>query len=719
MWSDSPYTVPRPSFPRPVLPIDVEPDVGPCICVSFNAAYQPYILGALQQLAQDCTWRLGVDDDIAVVQGRINRLMEMFGVSEGCSTLPPVGPGGTTDQTDCNIAVYLVNEVVKEAMQIAINKATGVGPAWSILTYILDTIPFAGDVIGLVGTGIEGSIEAMILYSGLGWVEGQADDALWSAIGCQVYAGVHSIHGFTDASLASIVTNIRGIGGPFSFTANAVADFLEGLGSAALNTITSVSDLKNYDCSACASGPVAPTTNTGTTIQPHILEVTDGTNDFVGVKELTFSGATATGTPANVTIAGLAGAKGATGAAGATGATGAAGATGAVGAAGPIGPGWAAPANGQAYPSDLSGKGLNLWNSGAGTNDAPPAGWEAITFDDGAWPSVVAAPTVGSIPGCAIIWAPPLTTWSPTCQALVRQNVTLPAQLASSANLHVYANGTPILAVAINGTEVYSAAYPYGPGVDVDADVLSLIQMGEDNVIAVWAENYNGSPETSISASIAFILTINEIGTTGATGGAGATGATGATGAPGATGATGADGASVGPGTATEYATIADVPLATAAWSVLWDATPAAGTYQVGGTVDVENTTATEQTVAVRVRTDSTVVAGAEAGISASDSHSITTPRVVVTLDGTQHLYLEAFAPLTGFTALASTLQGSAAPTTVLYAAQAGGSGTTLAHYEVYLATDYTLTTAGTPYAVLTYTPAAGVWHVTAAAQCP
>jgi hypothetical protein len=90
----------------------------------------------------------------------------------------------------------------------------------------------------------------------------------------------------------------------------------------------------------------------------------------------------------------------------------------------------------------------------------------------------------------------------------------------------------------------------------------------------------------------------------------------------------------------------------------------------------------------------------------------------VVTLDGTQHLYLEAFAPLTGFTALASTLQGSAAPTTVLYAAQAGGSGTTLAHYEVYLATDYTLTTAGTPYAVLTYTPAAGVWHVTAAAQC-
>src|ERR1035437_9110764 len=316
MWPASPYAVPRPSFPYPVLPIDAEPDVGPCICVSFNAAYQPYILGALQQLAQNTTWRLGVDDDIAVIQGRINRLMEMFGMSTGCQEPHPVPPPGPTDQTDCNIAGYLVNEVVKEAMHIAINKAMGIGPAWSILTYILDTIPWAGDVVGLVGVGIEGSIETMILYSGLSWVEGQADEALWSVIGCKMYEGVHSIHGFTDTSLASIVAHIRAIGGPFSFTANAVADFLEGLGSAALNTITTVSDLKNYDCSSCAAGPVAPDTNTGPTIQPHILEVTDGTNEFVGGKELNFSGA---GTPDNVTISGLAGAKGDTGDPGAKG----------------------------------------------------------------------------------------------------------------------------------------------------------------------------------------------------------------------------------------------------------------------------------------------------------------------------------------------------------------------------------------------------------------
>src|ERR1035437_7092160 len=334
MWDPSPYTYPRPSFPRPVLPVGVEPDVGPCICVSFNAAYQPYILGALQQLAQDCTWRLGVDDDIAVVQGRVNRLMEMFGVSEGCSTLPPVGPGGTTDQTDCNIAGYLVNEVVKESFQIAINKALGVGPAWSILTMVLDAIPGLGEFVGIIGTGIEGTIATVAAYTGADWLAAQASDALWAAIGCNVYAGVHSIHGFTDASLASIVTNIRAMGGPFGFFSNAVADYLEGIGSAALNAITSVSDLKNYDCSACASGPTAPTTNTGPTLIAHVLEVTDGTNDFQGVRELTFSGATATGTPENVTIAGLAGAAGATGATGVTGAPGATGAPGDAGAAG-------------------------------------------------------------------------------------------------------------------------------------------------------------------------------------------------------------------------------------------------------------------------------------------------------------------------------------------------------------------------------------------------
>src|ERR1035437_8964299 len=319
LWKDAPWERPHSSFPMAVGAPGAERDAPPCMCVRFNAAWQPYMLGCLEQLMNPATWATADKDELATLRYQVTRLMDMFAGPQSCVPFPPPGPGGNTDQTDCNIAGYLVNEVVKEALQIAINKATGVGPAWSILTYILDTIPFAGDVIGLVGTGIEGSIETMILYSGLAWVEGQADDLLWGAIGCKVYDGVHSIHGFTDTSLASIVANIRAIGGPFSFTANAVADFLEGLGSAALNTITSVSDLKNYDCSSCAAGPVAPDTNTGPTIQPHILEVTDGTNDFVGVKGLTFSGATATGTPDNVTISGLAGAKGDTGDPGAKG----------------------------------------------------------------------------------------------------------------------------------------------------------------------------------------------------------------------------------------------------------------------------------------------------------------------------------------------------------------------------------------------------------------
>ena len=340
MWYATDYPDPRPSFPRPVLPPTVEPDVGPCICVSFNEAYQPLILGALQQLAQDATWLPQSDADRSVLVGRVNRLMEMFGVSNGCSTLPPVGPGGNTNQTDCNIAGYLVDELCKEAMQIAINRALGIGSAWSILSMVLDGIPGLGEYVGMVGTGIEGAIETVAAAEGLDWITAQADAALWATIGCNVYSGVRAVHGFTDATLATIVSGIRDIGGPFAFLANAVADYLEGLGSDALNAITSVSDLKNYDCSSCDDGPEAPTTNTGPVLSPRILTVTDGTTTETGVQEITFDGATVGGTPTNTTVSGLRGAPGEkgdtgdTGAAGAPGEKGDKGDTGAAGASG-------------------------------------------------------------------------------------------------------------------------------------------------------------------------------------------------------------------------------------------------------------------------------------------------------------------------------------------------------------------------------------------------
>src|ERR1019366_7417157 len=184
--------------------------------------------------------------------------------------------------------------VVKEAIQVAINKGLGIGSAWSILTMVLDTIPGVGDFIGMIGVGIEGTIETVGANAALAWVEGQADAALWSAIGCDVFEGVKSVHKFTDTNLASIVANIRTIGGPFGFLANAVADYLEGLGAAALNGITSVANLKSYDCSSCSGPIVAPTDNTGPVLMPHVLVVTDGANTFEGVRELTFSGATAT-----------------------------------------------------------------------------------------------------------------------------------------------------------------------------------------------------------------------------------------------------------------------------------------------------------------------------------------------------------------------------------------------------------------------------------------
>lgn len=301
MWPDTVDPSPVPSFARPVAVPGVEPDTGPCVCVSFNAAWLPTVCGALNQLLLPSTWATSDADTLLTTQQQAQRLLQMFGAMNGCQTLPPIPPGTTPDDMDCAIAGYLVNEVVREAMQIAINKSFSIGGPQGILFYVLDFMPFANVWAPKVGDGITGIIATIGLNEAFDWVTAQGEQALWDTIGCNVYQGVKSIHGFTDASLATITASLRAIGGAGAPLFDAVADFLDGLGADALNGITSVAGQTHYDCTACDSDTGGPTTTNPPLANQAGIIVKSGATTLYNVRELELESGPLSGTSDDAT----------------------------------------------------------------------------------------------------------------------------------------------------------------------------------------------------------------------------------------------------------------------------------------------------------------------------------------------------------------------------------------------------------------------------------
>ena len=296
MWSDSPYVVPKSSFAWPVSPPEAEPDSGPCVCVQFNADWQPYILGALQQLAQDTTWALGPGDSIETVQGRVNKLLDMFGVTQGCTPLPtpPPNPPEGYDW-DCAIAGYIVNEVVRQAMQVAINQSLGIGGPQGLLYRVLDFLPWAAVWVPRVADGIDGLIVTIGLNEAFDWVTAQAEQALWDLIGCTVYNIVKTVHGFTAQSTQAIHDELVAIGGVNLPFLTAIADFILGLEEATLNDIAQAASQTSYDCSGCG-GSGGPTTTNPPLANQYGIALKRGSTTIYNVRELEMESGTLAGT---------------------------------------------------------------------------------------------------------------------------------------------------------------------------------------------------------------------------------------------------------------------------------------------------------------------------------------------------------------------------------------------------------------------------------------
>jgi hypothetical protein len=72
------------SFISRATPPGAEPDIGPLCCASWNCAWTPLILGALQQLMQPTSWDTNDPAVLSTVLAQSNKLLARFGANPVC-----------------------------------------------------------------------------------------------------------------------------------------------------------------------------------------------------------------------------------------------------------------------------------------------------------------------------------------------------------------------------------------------------------------------------------------------------------------------------------------------------------------------------------------------------------------------------------------------------------------------------------------------------------
>lgn len=78
MFPDESYADATGSFKRPVAPPIVDPDSEPTQEITISCAWLPYVRGALQQLLLQSTWNTSDPAVLALIQGRVWNLIDLF-----------------------------------------------------------------------------------------------------------------------------------------------------------------------------------------------------------------------------------------------------------------------------------------------------------------------------------------------------------------------------------------------------------------------------------------------------------------------------------------------------------------------------------------------------------------------------------------------------------------------------------------------------------------
>lgn len=283
------------SYEQGSIPPVVEPDAGTQVYLGPVAReWLPWICGALDQLRNPSAWIVADDNAMFNTLRRVDTLLGLVcgnGGSQPAAMLrlnncvlqtstdggvtwvdvpgwdanfcncvnecaipnPPLLPPGTPPSLRaCNIAGYLANDVIKEAISQAINaynhdlSLLALAGNIAAATFAFDlpwTAAFIYGVYDLYQFFTAGNIADL--------TTSEADPALWSEVTCAIYSAIKTDGMVTDGNCAAVIANICAITYAHPIAITTICAYVTQLGCGGLRQAQMFGALTSQDCSGC------------------------------------------------------------------------------------------------------------------------------------------------------------------------------------------------------------------------------------------------------------------------------------------------------------------------------------------------------------------------------------------------------------------------------------------------------------------------------------
>lgn len=166
--------------------------------------------------------------------------------------VPLLPPGSSTGQRACNIAGYLANFVVKEAIQQAIN---GYNTNLSLLNFAanLAAVTFAFDLPWTTAFIYAAYDLYKVITAGTiaDFTAAAADTTLWSNVTCAIYNAIKADSQVTRSNYPAMLAAVCGVSYAHPEVVAAICTYLTDLGVDGVLSLQAAGALDTVDCSGC------------------------------------------------------------------------------------------------------------------------------------------------------------------------------------------------------------------------------------------------------------------------------------------------------------------------------------------------------------------------------------------------------------------------------------------------------------------------------------
>jgi hypothetical protein len=261
LWDPDPFSSQRTSVARPMAPPTAGPCDPPLVCVQINEQYPKFMVGGMSQLLQRMAWTATSEDDLQNTLAWMTWATEIIGTSVQCSQPPPI-PGQPCEQRSCNIAGYLSNYILKEALSQGTNSvANGLAIAttvWGIVRFI----PGFAEALPVTWLAISGLLAGITAVGVVPFQTAIDSSTLWPSITCAIYTAILPDCQVTTGNFPQIVTNITALTFADAGVKSTLLDFINKLGAGGMQALQTGGPFVDYDCTDCghfiAPGPIGP-----------------------------------------------------------------------------------------------------------------------------------------------------------------------------------------------------------------------------------------------------------------------------------------------------------------------------------------------------------------------------------------------------------------------------------------------------------------------------